>query len=150
MIDYTHLSICVINVIGNWSWLSTCNPPSCLQFCQMSTDLKILFFTGRLGNIFFKYGYWKFYDTSNFHNQFIANFLQNLSVKNCENRLKFFYAVTTMSLVSPFLWDTVYSLGLYGTQQVRLYPCCRFMLDVIVDARVHALWQLPASLYSVV
>jgi len=70
--------------------------------------------------------------------------------KNCENRLKFFYAVTAMSLVSPFLGDTVYSLGLYGTQQVRLYPCCRFMLDVIVDARVHALWQLPASLYSVV
>jgi len=39
-----------------------------------------------------------------FNKYFIANFLENLSVKNFENRLKF-DEVTAMCLVSPFLWD---------------------------------------------
>jgi len=50
----------------------------------------------------------------------IANFLENLSVKNIDNRLRF-DEVTRKSLVSPFLWDSVYKkLSYYrGTARVR-------------------------------
>ena len=42
-----------------------------------------------------------------FNKGFIANFQENLSVKIIENRFRF-DEVTPVSLVSPFLWDTVY------------------------------------------
>ena len=53
--EWSIIYICVINVTGNCfcTQSSTCNPPSCPQFCQMLTDLKSIF-AGRLVNKFVK------------------------------------------------------------------------------------------------
>ena len=49
--EWSLICVCVISITRNcfWSWLSTCNPPSCLQVCQTFTCLKS-FSTGGLGN----------------------------------------------------------------------------------------------------
>jgi len=56
-----------------------------------------------------------------FNNSFVANFLENLPVNKFVNQLRF-DEITAMSLVSPFLRDTVYmslllNVGLLVTQQ---------------------------------
>jgi len=57
-----------------------------------------------------------------FDNSFIANFLENLAVRNFENRLRF-DEVTRTSSMSRFSWDAVWwicrRVGVAGSQRRR-------------------------------